>query len=428
VIGMVTSTTDFAYAISAMSIREFLRGARGGEIVLSNLEKWQGANWRKEYEARLNLKEVAMVTKPVVEVVELATTKTEEKLPEGIIIAFAAAPGGLARAEQKHGIYTKYFLQEIQKSQQIEELFQQVSRSVRETTGGEQAPWYNAALSSGSFCLEGCLKMSLSPIKKLALVIGNTHYSVKPLESAINDAQSVAKILGEKGFNVVLETDVDFSEMDKIIQTFVKSLSAENGVGLFYFAGSGVQIDGKDYLIPVNYKSYSNQDEMIRSLVTTRSLILVNKIVNDMQSANKKLNIVILDSSRSEWQPTVESTKSTNAGANASALEKFMLQLKGGNYIIIAGSHNSEGKAKREARSIKAKYPELFYPQKNNDLSKKYGEEGIYFDGKLWVVYIGGFYLQESAKSLLKKVTKELNLPREPFIYHWTRELPFTNF
>jgi len=309
---MVTSTTDFAYAISAMSIREFLRGARGGEIVLSNLEKWQGANWRKEYEA--HLKKIVKTPEPVV---EPTTIKPEEKLPEGIIIAFAAAPGGQAMdgtGEEKHGAYTKYLLQGMQKSQQIEEVFKQVSRLVTETTNGEQLPWYNSSLSSGSFCFGGCSKTSSNSVKQLALVIGNNDYLQHYLQFAINDAQAIANVLNEKGFEVILQTDLDFSEMTKAIQEFVKRLSVENGVGLFYFSGLGGQIDGKDYLVPVDFKKLSSSSPdsayfiPVGTSVIVRDcgsdsvecLVSVDHIVEQMQSANSKLNIVILDSARTE--------------------------------------------------------------------------------------------------------------------------------
>jgi len=52
VVAVITSVTDFAYAISAETVRDFLLGATGGETILSEMEKWGIATWRKEYEAR----------------------------------------------------------------------------------------------------------------------------------------------------------------------------------------------------------------------------------------------------------------------------------------------------------------------------------------------------------------------------------------
>jgi outer membrane protein OmpA-like peptidoglycan-associated protein len=52
VVAVITSVTDFAYGISAETVRYFLLGATGGETILNEMEKWDIATWRKEYEAR----------------------------------------------------------------------------------------------------------------------------------------------------------------------------------------------------------------------------------------------------------------------------------------------------------------------------------------------------------------------------------------
>ena len=53
VVAMITSMTHYAFAIPVESIREFLRGAKGGEIILNEMEKWDSTKWHKEYEVRL---------------------------------------------------------------------------------------------------------------------------------------------------------------------------------------------------------------------------------------------------------------------------------------------------------------------------------------------------------------------------------------
>ncbi|GEM_PF-4319358 len=217
--------------------------------------------------------------------------KLEEKLPEGAIIAFATSPNGVAMELKEHGLYTKFLLQEMQKPQQIEEVFRKVSRAVTEYSKSfpkQQVPWYNSSLSSGSFCLGGCSKTSFNSVKQLALVIGNNNYYYRRLESAIRDAESVAKVLDEKGFEVILKTDLDLPKMNAAIQEFGKRLSIENGVGFFYFSGDGKQINGEDYLVPVDFDI---EGLPYYSLV----LVSVAYVVENMQSANRKLNIIILD-------------------------------------------------------------------------------------------------------------------------------------
>jgi len=288
VVGMVTSVTDFAHANSAESIREFLRGISIGEVILDNLE-------RRLY---------------------------EYNLPEGMIIAYAANSGGYATEHDGHGVYTKYLLKEMQQIQPIEQIFRKVSKAVKQHTQSQeiqQIPGFTTSLS-GDFCLGGCLQTEPNnAVKQLALVIGNGHYTYRPsLFGSINDAQSIANILREKKFEVILETNVNFIDMKKYIQEFITRLSLENGVGLFYFSGDGFQIDGKDYIVPIDYKplgTSSNSTNMyglenkyflhvgVTGIIvepTTPKLVSVDSISEQMMSANKKVNIIILDSCRNE--------------------------------------------------------------------------------------------------------------------------------
>jgi len=272
VVGMVTSVTDFAHANSSVSIREFLQGTNLGEL----------------YEEHLN--GIAM-TKP--------SAKSDDQLAKGIIMAFAAKPGEMAIESSQEGgggVFTRYLLQEMQKSQNIEVTFKQVAKLVRDDSKKhglkdefEQRPWYNSAME-GSFCFGGCPKMSPNPVKQLALIIGNKNYLDSPLSFSVKDAQSIAKVLSERGFEVILRTDVNLSEMYQSVQKFVERLSVEKGVGLFYFSGHGVQVGGKNYIIPVDYQEINNTDDVLHQAVP------VDYIAQQMQvSNNSKLNIIVLD-------------------------------------------------------------------------------------------------------------------------------------
>jgi len=274
VVGMVTSVTDFAHANSSVSIREFLQGTNLGEL----------------YEEHLN--GIAM-TKP--------SAKSDDQLPKGIITAFAAEPGGSAieSSSSQGGVFTRYLLQEMQKSQNIEAMFKKVTKLVRDdskkhglTDEFEQRPWYNTSID-GEFCFGGCSKTSPNSVKQLALVIGNNSYKNIPLSFSIKDAQSVAKVLSEQGFEVILRTDVNRSEMYQSVQEFVERLSVEKGVGLFYFSGYGVQVGGKNYIIPVDHQEINNADDVLDQAVA------VDYIAQQMQvSNNGELNIIILDAGR----------------------------------------------------------------------------------------------------------------------------------
>jgi len=81
----------------------------------------------------------------------------------------------------------------------------------------------------------------------IALVIGNASYKDSPLNNPVNDAQDMAKALGELGFTVILKTNASQKDMDEGLDEFTKKLN--NGcVGLFYYSGHGVQFDGMNTL------------------------------------------------------------------------------------------------------------------------------------------------------------------------------------
>lgn len=88
--------------------------------------------------------------------------------------------------------------------------------------------------------------------KQIALVIGNSNYShITRLPNTINDAQLIAKTLRKAGFDVVEGLDLDKVKMSATIDQFTeKAYNAE--LAVVYFAGHGMQVDGKNYLMPVD--------------------------------------------------------------------------------------------------------------------------------------------------------------------------------
>ena len=86
---------------------------------------------------------------------------------------------------------------------------------------------------------------------RFALVIGNAGYANAPLPNAQNDAAAVAKVLERAGFKVDLKLNASQKQMQEAIAGFGSRLERD-GIGLFYFAGHGVQIRGHNYLVPVS--------------------------------------------------------------------------------------------------------------------------------------------------------------------------------
>ena len=126
--------------------------------------------------------------------------------------------------------------------------------------------------------------------ERVALVIGMSAYqNVATLKNTINDAERIAEKLQEVGFSVTLATDKTQAELLDIMDTF--SFQAETAdLALVYYAGHGVEVQGINYLVPVDAKVAKAED-------ITRVGISLNKILQTVDSA-RKMRVVILDSCR----------------------------------------------------------------------------------------------------------------------------------
>ena len=126
--------------------------------------------------------------------------------------------------------------------------------------------------------------------QRIALVIGNVQYRSAPLNNPLNDAKDIAKALEKYGFKVTHKENVDQRKMEQAIREFGKELR-KGGVGLFFFAGHGVQIGGRNYLIPIDATIYKQTDVKYEAVDAGR-------ILDEMAWAGNELNIVILDACR----------------------------------------------------------------------------------------------------------------------------------
>jgi len=124
--------------------------------------------------------------------------------------------------------------------------------------------------------------------KRIALVIGNSKYPNAPLKNPANDARDMAGALRRLGFQVIEKTDVTQKEMNRAITQFGEKLSADS-ITIFFYAGHGMQVRGKNYLIPI--------DAQIASENSVRSETVDVDSVLDQLNASP-LNVVILDACR----------------------------------------------------------------------------------------------------------------------------------
>ena len=128
------------------------------------------------------------------------------------------------------------------------------------------------------------------PKHRVALVIGNSAYKASPLRNPVNDAQDMARVLGDLGFEVIHKENVTQNDMKRAIRSFSEKIR-DGGVGLFYYAGHGIQINGQNYLIPVEAPIEKEEDVEYES-------VDVRFVLAQMASAGNEMNILILDACR----------------------------------------------------------------------------------------------------------------------------------
>ncbi len=141
--------------------------------------------------------------------------------------------------------------------------------------------------------------------KRIALVIGNGDYLQSPLANPVNDARSMARALRSAGFDVILGENLsNKTEMKRLIRDFGFKLN-KGGVGLFYYAGHGIQVEGFNFLVPVN-AIINNEEEVEYEAVDA------GFVISQMEAADNRLNIVILDACRNN--PYARSFRSSKQG------------------------------------------------------------------------------------------------------------------
>jgi hypothetical protein len=125
---------------------------------------------------------------------------------------------------------------------------------------------------------------------KVALVIGNADYQSAPLRNPANDARDMTAALQRLGFEVLTSTNADKRAMVHAIDDFAQKVRGAE-VGLFYYSGHGVQIGGRNYLLPVRAQIKAEVDVELES-------VDVYRVIGRMEDSGARLNVVVLDACR----------------------------------------------------------------------------------------------------------------------------------
>ena len=132
---------------------------------------------------------------------------------------------------------------------------------------------------------------SLLIAPRRALVIGNSAYAFGALRNPVNDAGAMAHELRQQGFEVTAGIDLKRAEMTEMIAAYGASLARTQPVALFYFAGHGLQLAWRNYLVPIDARLKGTAD-------VASQCVDVNGLIADIGKAANPMNVIILDACR----------------------------------------------------------------------------------------------------------------------------------
>lgn len=126
---------------------------------------------------------------------------------------------------------------------------------------------------------------------RIAIVIGNAAYPGAPLVNPANDAKSMSEVLKSMGFRVIEARDASKVQMQAAIAQAGSALKGNNGVGMLYYAGHGLQLDWHNYMVPVDARLSSAAEVAAQTLD-------VQSVIDAFKLAGNRMNIVVLDACR----------------------------------------------------------------------------------------------------------------------------------
>ena len=157
--------------------------------------------------------------------------------------------------------------------------------------------------------------------RKVALVIGNKDYRPRALVNPLNDATDMKAALERFGFAVTMRPNLAMRAMDEAISKFVAELR-KGDVALFYFSGHGMQIDGENLLLPIDFDALSAED-------SKKNSIRFDDIQRLLEKSPALLSILVMDACRNN--PFL-----TTRGLIAQGMAPVEARM--GSYVVFAAS------------------------------------------------------------------------------------------
>lgn len=151
--------------------------------------------------------------------------------------------------------------------------------------------------------------------KRLALLIGNGGYDFAPLSNPVNDVADMGTALKGVGFEIVQKENLDANGMRAAIRDFGERMKKnKDAAGFFFFAGHGVQVNGRNFLLPVG-KSFRNEKDVLDHAIE------INFLMQRLQEASNRVSVVILDACRNNPFELGSSGKTTSRPRGLAPIE-----------------------------------------------------------------------------------------------------------
>jgi uncharacterized caspase-like protein len=147
-----------------------------------------------------------------------------------------------------------------------------------------------ARLLAGCLVALGAVQASAQAPTRVALLIGNAAYADAPLRNPVNDVREVAASLKALGFSVTTQENLRLGEMREALRRFVLTQRSAD-VRLVYYAGHGLQLRGRSYLLPVGARIDSETDVLERTADAS-------ELVEQLSAIPGGANVVIIDACR----------------------------------------------------------------------------------------------------------------------------------
>ena len=155
--------------------------------------------------------------------------------------------------------------------------------------------------------------------RRIALVIGNSSYKELPLPNAVGDAHAVAERLGQLGFTVHEYRDLSKEKMLAVYRQYTQDIFDNDTIGVFYFAGHGMQFDGTTFLVPIDASTSNRREASFWAFPLEPMITVFEKLGN-------RANIILIDACRKNTFGRTDANQFGLAKPQLSALRNTLVQ------------------------------------------------------------------------------------------------------